>query len=91
METDEPLDVAAMVPSQAADELIGNIKIEGEPIALGDQGQMRAFLKKIREAVDDKDKGKVPQAMVTKETDLFGLVWQPLRSFRSQVWGQRLV
>ena len=58
LEKDEPLDVVALAPSQGADELIGKMKKDGDPVSLGEQGRMRAFLRRVRET--DAKKTEVP-------------------------------
>ena len=66
LDADESLEVVALVPIQGADNLIGELKKEGVAISLGDQGRMRAFLRKVREAYDqiEQDKAK-PKAAIT--------------------------
>ena len=81
-ERTEPLDVVALVPSQGADELIGQLKKDANPLGLGDQGRLRAFLRRVRDEDENNKKEKVtpketpeeekPQDHMTKEKPVAG-------------------
>ena len=62
LEINESLDVVAWVPQEAADELIGTLKRDDNALLLGEQGRMRAFLRRVRDAYTAKTSAPPPAA-----------------------------